>query len=228
MKIVFDLGGSVICPAYMPNITYIKKFSAFMRDLRRSGHKVAIVTGGGSFIKECIKSAREFVRDEEFLDRLGIEGTRINAMMIIASLWGDAYPEVMKSKADAKDILSKKKIPVFGGMKPGWTTASVAMEVAEAIEADMVIKITEVGGFYDRDPKKHANAEMLSEISVREIAEITGKDKHAAGKLYILDPVSVKLIEKTAIPVFVVGPDINNMKSLLGTGKFIGTSVIID
>jgi uridylate kinase len=228
MKIVFDLGGSVICPTYLPDLSYMKKFSSFIRELKREGHKIAIVTGGGSFIKECIKSAREFVRDEEFLDRLGIEGTRINAMMIIASLWGDAYPEVLKSGNDLKEALSKKKIPVFGGLRPGYTTASVAMEVAEAIGAGMVIKITEVGGFYDKDPKKHMNARMLSEISLREVTKITGKDKYAAGKLYILDPVSVKLIEKTAIPIFVVGPDINNMRSLLVTGKFVGTSVIID
>jgi uridylate kinase len=224
MKIVFKLGGSVISPNGIPDINYLKKFSKFVIGLKRK-HKILIVTGAGKFAKEYIKLVRKFGTPENFLDTIGILGTRMNAMVLIASLGKHAHPHVIKHKDELEDAMKSGKIPVMGGLKPGITTDAVSIGIAELVNADLVIKVTDVDGIYDKDPDKYKNAKMFKEISLKRLSEITKKDKYQAGKFYIMDPVSVKLLKRSKILLVVLGKNINNIKNFINKKSFKGTIV---
>ncbi len=225
MKLVFKIGGSVMCPGDYPDTSYIRKISQFLVRLGRKRNDIVVVTGGGSLIKKYMESVRKFHPREEFLDEIGIMGTRLNSMLLISSLGRHAFPEVIDSRKKLKKAVRQKKIAVACGFAPGKTTDTISMQIAEELVSDMVIKVTNVDGVYTKDPEKHRNARLLKEVHVRDLTEITKSKRHRAGGIYILDPVSVRILKRSRIPVVVTGKDIKNMERMLENRKFVGTSI---
>jgi len=226
MRIVFDIGGSIICPDSLPDVNFIRRFSRFVTNLRKKGHKIIVVTGGGKFAKNYIHVARKFTHDESFLDVIGIQGTRMNALLMIAALGDNAYKKVVKNLDDLQHGISTGKIVVMGGTVPGQTTDAVSVAAAEYFEADMIVIATDVDGVYDRDPKKFKKAKLIKHMKPEEIYRIVGKKKYEAGSFTILDPVAAKLLVKNRIKTIILnGRKINNMKNAIEGKKFKGTVI---
>ncbi len=226
MRIVFNLGGSILCPEGVPDLNYIKRFSRFAIELKREKHDVIVVTGGGGLARKYIESARTFKPPESFLDLIGILGTRMNAMLLIASLGEYAYERVVKNREDLQHAIGSGKIVVMGGTTPGQTTDAVTIAVAELLGADLVIIGTDVDGIYDRDPKKYKRARLLEKVDVKELKRIVRIKGHKAKPVAVIDPVAVKLLEQSKIKTVVLnGRKIDNMRDLIEGRKFVGTVV---
>ena len=226
MRIVFDIGGSVLCPEGIPDVSYIKKLSKFIIDLKRKKHKLIIVTGGGKIAKSYIEAARKFKPDEDTLDFIGILGTRMNAMVLISALWKHAYKRLVKNKERLEEAMKSGKVVVMGGTVLRQTTDAVSVAAAEFFDADLIIIGTNVKGIYDKDPKKHKNAKMLKKMSAKELYEMVKVKKHRAGPLTVMDPIAAKLLEHTKIKTIVLnGKDFSNMKKAIYGKKFVGTVI---
>ena len=226
MKIVFDIGGSILCPNSVPDVKLLKKISDLMINLYEKGHRMIIVTGGGKFTKNYIKAARNFTKDESFLDVIGIQGTRMNALLMIVALGDHAYKKVVKNIDDLQHGISTGKIVVMGGTVPGQTTDAVSVAAAEYFGADMIIIATDVDGVYERDPKKYKKAKLIKHMKPEEIYGIVRKKKYEAGSLTILDPVAAKLLVKNRIKTIILnGRKIDNMKNAIEGKKFKGTVI---
>jgi len=226
MRIVFNIGGSVLCPEGIPDMDYVKKLSKFMIGLRRKKHKVLIVTGGGGVARKYIELARIFRPTEDFLDWIGILGTRMNAMVMIASMREHAYKRVVRSKEDLEHAISSNKIVVMGGTIPGQTTDAVTVAVAELFEADLIIMGTDVDGVYDKDPDKHKKAKLIRKAKVKDLKRIVKTKKHRAKPVAVIDPLAVKLMKRAKIKTIVLnGKKIENIRKAIGGKKFIGTTI---
>jgi uridylate kinase len=168
MRIVFKIGGSIICPRGVPDVVFVKRLSKFLLDMKRK-NRIIIVVGGGKMAKDYIRSTRTLKPPENLLDSMGILGSRMNAMVIMASLGKQAYPKVVKNREELEHGISTGKIVVLGGTVPGQTTNAVAVAAAQFFKSDMLVIGTDVKGIYTKDPKKYRNAQMIPKIKSKDL-----------------------------------------------------------
>ncbi|WP_017980985.1 UMP kinase [Methanocaldococcus villosus] len=223
MRIVFDIGGSILAPNNI-DVEKIKAISNILKKIKDEGHEVAVVVGGGRTAREYIKAAKQFNADNSFCDAIGIEATRLNAMLIISALGEYAIKSIPKNFEEAELILKLNKIPVMGGTHPGHTTDAVSAMLAEYIKADLLVIATNVDGVYDKDPKKYKDAKKYNKLSFKELFEIALKASSEAGSSSVVDPLAAKIIERARIRTIIVKGEPENLLNAI-IGKINGTVI---
>ncbi|MFX0073079.1 MAG: UMP kinase [Candidatus Hermodarchaeota archaeon] len=230
-KLVLKIGGSLLFKN-SKEIDYQKivEFSSIIKN-NQNYDTLVIVCGGGIIARDYIDSTRKLNGNESLCDIMGIEISRINARLIITSFKDLAFPQVPKSIEELSIAQLCNKIIVMGGLQPGQSTTSVAMEVSEYINADDLIILTDVDGIYDKDPKKHKDAKLIDKISYEELQNIilksSGDKQAAAGEYRIFDAVSLQLLKRSQIHVIVMsGSNLSNFKKYWnGESNFLCTRV---
>ena len=230
-NIVIKIGGSLLFTQDKKiNSKKIANFCEIIKN-KPDFDNLVIVCGGGLIAREYINSIRSLKENEALCDIIGIEVSRINSKLFITSFGELAYPQVPKSIEELSTATLFQKIIIMGGLQPGQSTTSVALEVAEYLEANELILLTNVDGIYDKDPKKYKDAKLFQNISYEELQEIILKssdDKQAAaGEYRIFDAVSLQILKRSHIEVLVMsGSDLSNFKKYWnGETKFMGTIV---
>ena len=227
MRIVIKVGGSVICPDGKPDVPFLKGFAAAVRKLKKEGHEVHIVGGGGMLCKSYVAAAKEFGLEDTALDVIGMKAGRFNALAVIAALNDIAYPVPPENFDDIGKALSSGKVIVLGGLLPGQTHDAVAVQLAGYVKADILIKGTNVEGIYEKDPKKHKDAKRLEKISHERLFEIASHDIFVAGTSSIIDPQAALLLRRSNIKTLVVNiHDTKNLMDAIHGKGFVGTEII--
>ncbi|MBS7622964.1 UMP kinase [Candidatus Bathyarchaeota archaeon] len=223
MRLVIKAGGCLF-PSGL-DTDRIREFASVLKRLRRDGHSLIIVAGGGAGSRTYIKAARELGCGESFCDEVGIQFTRLNALLLISALGEDAYPVVPESVKELKDYCQSGRIVVMGGLQPGQSTNAVAAVAAEVYGAHMLINATDVDGVYTSDPKTHPDAERLTEVSVKRLLEIVVEEEASAGGYKLLDPPSVKIIARSRIPTIILNAEDSENIIRAVEGDRVGTRV---
>ncbi|MCL5666027.1 MAG: UMP kinase [Candidatus Thermoplasmatota archaeon] len=223
-KIVISLGGSVISGNPV-NIPYIEKFSRQVSKLEASG--IGIVVGGGKIARDYILPLRKKGVTEFVLDMLGIEITRVNALLV-ASIMGIKGSSIPGDVETAAVMLERDGLAVMGGTEPGHTTDAVAMLLAERVSSRIMINISNVDGVYDRDPSKNKDAKLLERLDYDTAMKLSLVPKGGAGPSVFLDPVSITIARRSGIDVYVIsGRDLTQLERIL-EGKTFHGSIISD
>lgn len=197
-----------------------------IKEVAELGIEVAIVVGGGNFWRG--RSNKQMDRCTS--DYIGMLGTTMNALAI-----GDAFKQLNQEvrvqtgvemrqiaeffiKDRALKHLTNKRVLVFGcgTGSPFFSTDTAAALRAAEINADALLKATNVDGIYDKDPKKHEDAIKIDEITYLDVLN---------QKLNVMDTTATTLCMDNEIPIVVF--DINkpdNLKKVL-LGETIGTIV---
>jgi uridylate kinase len=137
----------------------------------------------------------------------------------------DGCGSVPVSVDEAEDCLKQGKIVVMGGLRPGMTTDSVAAMIGERVQADLLVKGSNVDGIYNKDPKKFSDAEKLDKLKFEDLTRIFEADSHRAGINQILDPEAVKILRKSRLKTVVVnGFDAENVSAAV-KGESVGTVI---
>ncbi|MFX1259349.1 MAG: UMP kinase, partial [Promethearchaeota archaeon] len=91
-NIVIKIGGSLIFTE--DKIINSKKISEFCKILKEESDfdKIVVVCGGGIIARDYINAVRSFKGSEMLCDTFGIDISRINSKLIVASLKDEAYP----------------------------------------------------------------------------------------------------------------------------------------
>ncbi|KPV64130.1 MAG: Uridylate kinase [Candidatus Bathyarchaeota archaeon BA2] len=223
MKIVVRVGGSVIVSP--PNSTLISRYADLLKDLKRQGHEVAAVVGGGALARDFIKIAGELGLDEAKRDWAAIHVSRLFAQLFVMRLGEDGCGAVPVSLDEAFGCLKRGKIVVMGGLKPGMTTDAVAAMMGEKIEADLLVKASDVDGVFTKDPKKHLDAKKIDELGFDDLSWLFEENKHKAGIHQILDPEAVKILEKRRMRIVVVNGFKPENVLLAVKGEKVGTTI---
>jgi uridylate kinase len=223
MRIVLRIGGSVVASPIRPNL--ISRYIGLLKDLRKQGHEVAVVVGGGILAREFIQAAKDMGLPEDAQDDVAISVSRIFAQLFLKKLGKSGCASVPLTVEQASNCLREGKIAVMGGLKPGMTTDTVAALIAESISADLLIKGTDQDGIYDEDPRTHKNAVKLDHLSFEELSGVFLEDRHKAGLHQIVDPEAVKVLKRKRLKVVIVNGFKPENILMAVEGKSVGTLI---
>lgn len=205
---------------------YIRKICMEIKKVHDDGTRVGIVCGGGNFLRG--RDAHEM--DRETADYVGMMATVMNSL-VLKDMFKQIGCEVYNQSGlevgiidsvdseKAKKALDDGKIVVFGGGtgKPFFSTDTGASLRAKDISADMIIKLTNVSGVYDKDPNKYDDAVMYHNVSYQEVL-----DK----KLGVMDMEAIEMCRDNNIKIVVMNIDTPlGIKRVLD-GEEMGTMVL--
>lgn len=204
----------------------ILRIAELLKQKLGQGYRFAVVVGGGRRAREYIELGRRLGIGEAFLDALGIEVSRVNALLMASLLAPHAYLPIPRSVDDFLEAWASGKVVVLGGLQPGQSTNAVAAIVSELIGADLLINATDVLGVYDSNPKLNPNAKLLKEVTVEELERLTLRNV-VAGSYELFDMVALEIVKRSKIPlVFLSVYDVENMTRLLEGKDFTGTRIV--
>ncbi len=149
----------------------LKNLALQIKEVHELGVEIAIVVGGGNFIRG--KMAEELGIDRVQADYMGMLGTMINALAIQGSLEQVGVPTRVQSAIEMSKIaepfivrratrhLEKERVVIFGAGtgSPYFSTDTTAALRASEIKADVILMAKNgVDGVYTADPKKDPTA----------------------------------------------------------------------
>lgn len=217
-----SLSGSV---GHGLDFEYIKKICMEIKKVHDDGVRVGIVCGGGNFLRG--RDAHEM--DRETADYVGMMATVMNSLVLkdmFRQVGCEVYNQsglyvgiIDKVDSDkAKAALDDGKIVVFGGGtgKPFFSTDTGASLRAIDIGADMIIKLTNVDGVYDKDPNKYSDAKMYDTVSYQTVID---------NKLGVMDMEAIEMCRNNKIEIVVMNIDTQDGLSRILHGEKIGTIV---
>ncbi|MGB9838165.1 UMP kinase [Methanothermobacter sp.] len=222
MRIVITIGGSILIREFTHEM--FRAYADILNSLRNE-HELFVVVGGGRPARDYIGVARKLGAGEAQCDDIGIDVTRLNARILITALGESAYPSVPENFREAVRFAASGRIVVMGGTEPAHSTDAVGAILAETVGADLMINLTSVDGFYDRDPQKYPDARFYPEISASEMLEHLSESDVKAGTYEFFDHTALKMIRRSGIRTIIAsGRDPENLLRAIDGG--IGTTVI--
>jgi len=219
--IVISMGGSVLFSDEIDN-SYFQNFIKLIETTSKQ-NKIYLIVGGGKTARAYIKLGRNLKLNEEKLDEIGIEITRINAKMI-SNIIKNSNKKIPHTTDEA--IKLKEPVIIMGGTTPGHSTDMVAAELAEKTNASKFIIATNVDGVYDKDPNKYSDAKQLKETTVQKLIDQYGTNWDAAGKNVVIDGPALEIMNRLKIPTFVLnGKKLDQLEKAFNNQIFFGTKI---
>ena len=223
MRLVVRVGGSVVASPFNPEL--MREYVDLLLELKRRGHVVAAVVGGGSLSRELIRAARAMGLDEPEQDEVAISVSRLVAQLFVLKLGEVGAGSVPTVVEDAARLVEGGKVVVMGGLKPGMTTDAVAAMLADSIRADLLVKATDQDGIFNRDPRRFPDAHLLDSLRFDDLGKLFEADRHRAGIHQVLDPEAVRLLQKRRIKTVVVNGSKPANVMLAVEGRKVGTVI---
>ncbi len=221
---VLSVGGSLLVTKGGINVDFLRRFTVFIKDQVKRGHRFYLVVGGGYTARVYIKAALETgpIKHSD-RDLVGIRATRLNAELLKIVFGRLAYGEVITDPTKKRKI--KEAVIFVGGYKPGWSTDYVAVLVAKHNKAKTVINLSNIDYAYDKDPKKFAAAKKLEAVAWPAFRKIVGS-KWQPGLNLPFDPVASQAAQKEKLRVMILnGDNLSNLANCLSDKKFKGTVI---
>lgn len=193
---------------YGLDFDYIEKICRKIKECHDLGVGIGIVCGGGNFLR----GRDAHVMDRETADYTGMLATVMNSLVLkdtFARIGCQVYNQTGLSvktiddidSVKAKDAIDEAKIVIFGGGtgKPFFSTDTGASLRAIDIGANVIVKLTNVDGVYDKDPNKFSDAIKYEKVSYDEVLE---------KQLGIMDMEAIEMCRDNGISIVVT--NINN------------------
>jgi uridylate kinase len=184
----------------------VDAFAADLAAARALGVTIGVVVGGGNVLRGVEASAQGVSRPTA--DAMGMLATVMNALVLEAALdragaparamSALAMPQVCETYERQRALrhLDDGRIVVFAGGtgNPFFTTDTTAVLRAAEIDAQAVLKATNVDGVYSADPKQDPKATRYERLTHREAIE---RD------LKVMDATAFALARENRIPIIV-------------------------
>src|SRR5690606_2982393 len=188
------------------DVSVVDRIAAEIADARSLGVEVGVVIGGGNIFRGVAVASKG--GDRVTGDHMGMLATVINSLALRTSLHkigvdsvvlsAIAMPEICESfsQRQATAYMDEGKVVIFAGGtgNPFFTTDSAAALRAAEIEADALLKGTQVDGIYSADPKKDPNATRFDRLTHKEVLD---------RGLAVMDTAAVALARENNIPIIV-------------------------
>lgn len=206
---------------------YINKICSRIKKIHDTGVRIGIVCGGGNFLR-----GRDTEKmDRERADYSGMLATIMNSLVlkdVFLKLGCNIYNQsgLDISIIDSIDSLKAKKaldngdIVIFGGGtgKPFFSTDTAAALRAKDINADLLIKLTNVDGVYDKDPNKYSDALLYDIVPFSLVLE---------KKLSVMDLEAIQLCKDNNIEIVVANIDDETALDKIINNQDVGTKVVL-
>lgn len=229
---ILSVGGSIIAPD-KPDTEFLGRFTRMAADWlsEEDGRRLIFVSGGGAPARIYQQAYGEVMSgkndgsasDNNAADWIGIMATRLNAQLLKACCGKLCTDNVVYDPT--ADVHFTGKILVASGWKPGFSTDNDAVLLAEKFNADTVVNLSNIEKVYTDDPRKNPDARPLDTISWKDFRKMVGDD-WTPGKNTPFDPIASKKAEQLGLTVIcAAGKNIENIRSILNGGSFIGTKI---
>ncbi len=228
---VVALGGSTLRPEEDEDrARWFGRLRQIVLGVEGEGRRLGLVVGGGAPAREGIALASTVLSDRAALDAVGIAATRLNATVlqqVLLDIGLDVAQRIPTSTDEAAGLLDAHHVVVMGGTVPGHTTDAVAVDLAVKAGASTCIIATNVDRVYSADPREHPEAESFSEMTIDELAGITGIDAPLApGASSVVDPIAVGHAKRGLVDLAVLdGRDPERLEAALEGRPFEGTLI---
>lgn len=204
--IVLLLGGRVF-EGIFEDPSRFNKVIESIKEVHRRRMSLAIVTGGSEIARKYIEAVRNAGGSKYMQDYAGILVTRLHALLTISALGDLAYPKIVESYEEVALAASTNKIPVSGGIHPGYSTDAVAAIIAERLNYDTLVKMTGVDGIYDEDPRRNPGARRIEELSYDLLEKLIMEKSYDPGRYELLDITSIKILRRSSIKTIILSAD---------------------
>ena len=197
-------------------------------EVRQLGVQVAIVVGGGNFIRGVAASAMGI--DRVVADNMGMLATVINALALQDALEKKGSHTRVATAIEMREVaepyilrrairhMEKDRVVILAGGtgNPYFSTDTAAALRAMEIKADVILKATKVDGVYDADPKKFPEAKKFEEISYLDVL---------SRELAVMDTTAISLCMNNHLPIIVFNLNVpGNLKRVV-LGEKVGSLV---
>jgi uridylate kinase len=206
----------------------LKQYAQDVKSAVDMGVQVALVIGGGNIFRG--KDAADIGIEKVQGDHMGMLATLINGLALQSAIENlGLYTRLMSAvqidqiaepyiRRRAVRHLEKNRVIIFGAGvgSPYFTTDTAAALRATEINADVVIKGTNVDGIYSADPRKDPNATKFDKISFKEVYE---------NRYEVMDLTAFTLCEENKKPIIVFDMNVPGNLARILKGEPIGTVV---
>ncbi len=209
-RILLKLSGESFCEPgeFGINGSSLESLAERIVEICKLGPQVAIVVGAGNILRGETFSRRSHI-PRNTADYMGMLATIINACALQETLEERGQPTRILSAIEVAAMcepfirrrafhhLERGRVTILAGGtgNPFFTTDTCAALRASELEADLLIKATKVDGVYTDDPKKNANAELLTSLSYDDVLR---------QGLRIMDHAAISLCRDNKIPIIVL------------------------
>ncbi|MFA5513565.1 MAG: UMP kinase [Sphaerochaetaceae bacterium] len=223
---VLSLGGSIIVPDSV-DVQFLKQFSTAIKSYLKENKedKIIIVTGGGSPARVYQNAYRAIATqpDTSLLDWIGIAATHLNGILV-KTLFNEYCDDELVTDPTAH-IGFNNRVLVAGGWKPGFSTDTDAVILAQRFNATQVINLSNIAKVYTADPKTDPTAQPIDRISWSDFRHLVG-DEWIPGKNVPFDPIASQKAEALKLQVICAdGRNIENLIAILTNKAFEGTVI---
>jgi uridylate kinase len=199
-----------------------------LRDIHALGVELAIVVGGGNIIRGMAAASQGM--DRATADYMGMLASVINAMALQGALEQlDVETRVLSAlqitevaetyiRRRAIRHLEKGRVVIFAGGtgNPYFTTDTAAALRAAEIQADVILKATQVDGVYDADPEIDPDATRYDRLSFEEAIQ---------KNLQFMDQTAIQLCRENGCPIVVFDMSVPGNIQKVVLGETVGTTV---
>jgi len=236
-RILLKISGEGLCRegGFGLETTELVAMAEQIAAVARSGVEVAVVVGGGNFIRgETLSGGGDGGRIQRATaDYMGMLGTVINAMALQDVLESVGQPTRVASALTVAQVcepfirrrvirhLEKGRVVILaaGIGNPFFTTDTCAALRATELHADVLMKATKVEGVYDSDPKKNPQAKLYRRLTYRQVL---------ADNLRVMDLTAISLAQERKIPILVFNLKKSGNIARAVAGEEIGTLIVAE
>ena len=230
-RALLKLSGEVLAGAGKTGIDFelTERICQHVIECVREGAQLGLVVGGGNFWRGRSSGSMDAVR----ADKMGMLAIMMNALALEDTFEQLGQPALVQSacvmpqvagcidKRQALEAMAAGKVVIFGGGtgNPFFTTDSAAALRAAEIEAEVVLKATNIDGIYDSDPRTNPEAKKYDVLTHDVILE---------KRLNVMDATCAALCRDKRIPMLVF--NLNEPGNILRAlrGENVGTLVAVD
>jgi uridylate kinase len=206
----------------------VESICSQIKKIKSFGIEIGLVVGGGNIFRGVHASERGM--DRVVGDNIGMLATVMNSLALMDMLEKmGIYTRVMSAvriEAFAEQYIRRRairhmekgRLVIFaaGTGNPYFSTDTAASLRAMEVNAELLIKATNVDGIYSADPKKDKEAFFYSRLSYMDIL---------TKKLKVIDSTAISLLMESKIPLRVINlNDEGNLERVI-LGQEVGTLV---
>ncbi len=206
----------------------IEAIAADIKAVHQTGVALGLVVGGGNIVRGAAASSHGM--DRVSADYMGMLGTIINALALQNVLEGLGVDTRVMTAIRMESLaepyirrrmmrhLEKGRVVIFAGGtgNPFFSTDTAAVLRALEMEADVVLKATNVDGIYTADPRKDPEAKHIPELTFQE-AIVNG--------YAVMDANAFGLCQSNELPIVVLNINQNGAITRVLRGERVGTLV---
>jgi uridylate kinase len=210
------------------DVEFVERLAHELRDLvKETGIQLAVVVGGGNFMRGAAIAAKGIERATG--DYMGMLATIMNGMALVDVLEENGQPARLMTRLRVDSVaepyirrrgirhMEKGRIVVVAGGigTPYVTTDTAAITTALELEGEMVLKATKVDGVYNRDPKKHADAQKHDALQYSEA--LTNEE------INVMDNAAISLAMDNKLPIVIFDLLTHGNIARIVKGEKVGT-----